>query len=437
MSNFHSLEPGYSTLEVSRGPHTDDALKEVVPGNAPEILSFPAGGDNNQYSKGGAVTQTDRARRRIFCLSYRSFIIVVVITVVVVVGAIVGGVVGGISSRKKSTTSSTPTPTSTPARNLLSNSKLAASNYTDAKGYVHRSVFFQDSTEALIARLWDSQNNTWKTLNITQQLPGSNVLSGTPLASSSLDLDTQRIHTWCLLADQSIHGYFWNGQGGDPSEAATWAEEVSIGGSSQVAMTGSSLASAWQRPVTANSSSIGSWILAFQKQSGEIAVANYTGSGTIAVNAGAVASLTSLAMTSELTGSILSRLTLTYESNGNILKASYTGEWDTDADEHAAIFSDVPAPSSNLEIATTAFDHWRQILFLALLPNGTIAANWYDDELRPLSSIGLSGGPNANFSAIATTSDAMFYGIFNDSILQYSINTSNPQTFNYAGVVFP
>ena len=323
MSTPQRPEPGYSTLEVVQDPR-EDTTKEVAHPNAPEVLVSEEK-ESAQHDKYGVASR----KRRILGLSLRTFIIIVVIGIAVVVGAIVGGVVGSRRSSRDSTLpSSTPTPSTTPGSYLLGDSKLAASNYTDADGYVHRSVFFQDSTSALIGQLGDSQNKTWKTINITQQLPGANVLSGTPIASSSLDFDGQRIHIWCLLADQSIHGYYWGGQG-DPSETK-WAEEATIGTNKQVVKQGSSLASAWQRPFSANSTNMGSWVVAFQKPDGEVVVANNSGSSTTAINSNAVAPLTSLAITSELTRGILSRLTLTYESNGKVLKVSYTdGEWDT------------------------------------------------------------------------------------------------------------
>ncbi len=318
MSDSHGPGEGYSTLEVSHAPRHDDPAND-----APEVV-FPNPTLSSTYHPDASTAVTSQPKRRILGLSRRLFTTVGIAAVVVVVGAIVGGVVGGVvRNRDGSTNSTPPSPTTSASTQILSDSKLAASNYTDANDIIHRSVFFQDTTKSLIGRFWDAQNQTWKTVNITQQLPGSNVLAGTPLASSSLDLSGQRIHVWCLLADQSIHGYYWDGQGGDPVQA-TWLEETSIGGARQFAMTGSSLASAWERP-PAGSSSIGSWILAFQNTTGEIAVANYTGSETVAVKANSFASLSSLALVSELQGAVLSRLTLTYESNGNVLKSSYPG----------------------------------------------------------------------------------------------------------------
>lgn len=57
--------------------------------------------------------------------------------------------------------------------------------------------------------------------------------------------------------------------------------------------------------------------------------------------------------------------------------------------------------------------------------------------MNTISSFQFNSGPDANFTAIAMTPDAMFYGISNGEVLEYSLDTSDPSKFNYVGRVFP
>lgn len=57
--------------------------------------------------------------------------------------------------------------------------------------------------------------------------------------------------------------------------------------------------------------------------------------------------------------------------------------------------------------------------------------------MNAISSFKFNSGPETNFTAIAMTPDAMFYGISNNQILEYSLDQSDPSNFNYVGTVFP
>lgn len=66
-----------------------------------------------------------------------------------------------------------------------------------------------------------------------------------------------------------------------------------------------------------------------------------------------------------------------------------------------------------------------------------MASTWWDgSKYNPISNTTFASGPSVNFSTIATTVDAMFYGVSGDQILEYSITQSDPSTFKYSGVVF-
>lgn len=86
---------------------------------------------------------------------------------------------------------------------------------------------------------------------------------------------------------------------------------------------------------------------------------------------------------------------------------------------------------ANLPLTTSGF------LYLALLQNGTVQATEDLDHVRNLGLVTFASGPAANFTTMAVTMDGMFYGIQNDSIYAYTINSATPSIFTYLDVVFP
>lgn len=52
-------------------------------------------------------------------------------------------------------------------------------------------------------------------------------------------------------------------------------------------------------------------------------------------------------------------------------------------------------------------------------------------------AIEFASGPSTHFSSIAATIDATFYGISNDTILEYQVDSLDPSVLNYVGVVYP
>jgi hypothetical protein len=96
----------------------------------------------------------------------------------------------------------------------------------------------------------------------------------------------------------------------------------------------------------------------------------------------------------------------------------------------------VPTTSMQ-QFAVTQLNVWQDTLYLALLPNGTITGRVIGDHNTTISSINLSGGPAANFTTIATTADGMLYGIYNDTVLEYSFDGADPSVLTYEGIVYP
>lgn len=100
--------------------------------------------------------------------------------------------------------------------------------------------------------------------------------------------------------------------------------------------------------------------------------------------------------------------------------------------------SGIPLPATSQQFAITKWDSWNQALYLSLLQGGSIKGNHWDGKtMNNISSFNFKSGPDTNFTSIAMTPDAMFYGISNSQIVEYSLDTTDPSTFNYVGVVFP
>lgn len=72
-----------------------------------------------------------------------------------------------------------------------------------------------------------------------------------------------------------------------------------------------------------------------------------------------------------------------------------------------------------------------------LKSDGSITGQIIGQNNRSISTIEIEGGPSVNFTTIATTLDAMLYGISNDTIFEYSISQSDPSVLTYVGTVYP
>ncbi|KAF2443684.1 hypothetical protein P171DRAFT_432881 [Karstenula rhodostoma CBS 690.94] len=185
---FKYKVPGYSSEPIALDPHS---FPEVVRGHGVPT-SHPMTGDKE-------VVSSPRKRRRLIILG-------ILVGIAVIVGAVVGGVLG---SRHSKRAAEDVTPTQDPqsgdpekARQVLSNSRLAAVNWTsgDDEGVHYRAVFWQANTNDLMASIWESDTHKWTKVNLTMNgtmdvrdaynegfIPAKR---GTPLAA------TVRLHTW-------------------------------------------------------------------------------------------------------------------------------------------------------------------------------------------------------------------------------------------------
>jgi hypothetical protein len=139
--------------------------------------------------------ETQKERRTRFGLAPKTFWIIVAAVSLGIVAAVVGGAVGGtLSNRKSSEPAAQPTASAVPGGDapppdpvtngtvrLLDSSKVAAVNWTDGNSFSHYAVYSQDSTNSLMVSLWDSQNQTWTAVNISNAF----LLAGTPIEAKA------------------------------------------------------------------------------------------------------------------------------------------------------------------------------------------------------------------------------------------------------------
>ncbi|OTA98796.1 hypothetical protein M426DRAFT_28118 [Hypoxylon sp. CI-4A] len=426
-----------------------------IDGNAYGATPLSAGGSGSQPPlTDEKAAPAAAAGGRVCGLSKKMFFILVGVAIVVI--ALVAGLAAGLASKhsdgSKATDSqgvgsgnSSSSNSTTNEKLILANSKITASNWTDSDGVVHRTVFFQDIYDSLIARRWDSDSNAWKTNNLTELRAATTTplrpQSGTPLASASMDHDPNyETHLWFLDGGNIIRSMAsfdalnkpdsWDNDTLDGAVLETWP--------------GSGLAGMWQRTWGADGD--GSWIVAYQRPSdGSIKTANSSiwGTSTVAIDFGDVAANSSLAIIPQLRGAFLDRLELVSEkvngdTTGTMQVTTFNDTWNDSNDRQTTLQSSIPLPASKQQFAVTKWDSWTQALYLALLDGGELEGSYFDGSTRKsLTSFSFNDGPDTNFTAIAMSPNAMFYGISNNEILEYSVDTSNPSNFNYVGRVFP
>ncbi|KAF3055588.1 hypothetical protein GL218_07015 [Daldinia childiae] len=459
VDHHHGSEP-YSTLEVqsveaSNPQVLEGSNKEVVPhpeSEYPQPVSTLNAWDAPEV-KGvdteAAIAQGQNdgnAKRRICGLLPRTFYIVLAVVILIIIGAIAGGVAGGLSS-SHSDSSSTPDPGPEPGTtenvNILSTSKLAASNWTDSQGNTHRHVFFQDPYNAIITRQWDSENKTWTTKNVSQLLSSSTTgpihpIPGTSLACASADNrwgSLYEVHVWFSEAstdpDPTISWVNLNNPVGNPN---FWTYSSSI----LRTWNNTQLSVAWQRCPRENC--VGNWILAYQGREGFIRIANasnWDNNTEPVIRANAVSAGASLALVPSLNGTYVHGLTLASQRRPSSMgKTTFIGDWNWKQDD-GTILDDVD-PLMTRQFAATTMNNWNEALFVALSTDGGVkGARWDGTSYNAIPQINFVDGESTNFSAIAMTTDATFYGISDDQIWEYTVDTSDPSTFTLAGKVYP
>ncbi|KAI0852662.1 hypothetical protein F5Y00DRAFT_227262 [Daldinia vernicosa] len=467
VDHHYGFEP-YSTLEVQS---VEASTPQVLEGSNKEVVPHPESPylqpvstlnawdapkpEANGVDKEAAVTQGQNygeAKRTICGLSPRIFYVVLAVVVLIIIGAIAGGIAGGLSSKHSDSSSTSipepktepePEPGTTENVNVLSTSKLAASNWTDSQGYIHRHVFFQDPYNAIITRQWDSENKTWTTNNVSQLLSSSTTgpihpIPGTSLACASAD------NNWGPLYE--VHVWFSEAST-DPEPTISWANlNDPIGNPNFWTYTPSilrtwnntQLAVAWQRCL--RDDCVGNWVLAYQGPQGFVRIANATNwdnNTEPVVRGSAVSAGASLALAPSLNGTYVHGLTLASQRRPSSMgKTTFIGDWNWKEDD-GTILDDVD-PLTTRQFAATTMNNWTEALFVALSTDGGVkGARWDGTAYNAIPQINFVDGESTNFSAIAMTTDATFYGISDDQIWEYTVDASDPSTFTLAGKVYP
>ncbi|KAL7628849.1 hypothetical protein AAE478_000364 [Parahypoxylon ruwenzoriense] len=454
--NSHGSEP-YSTLEVINLEETHpqdlgNSHKEVVAYPESEypqpvvwaVTQKEAVGDTEANAAQGVNDEVPK-QAKILGLSKRDFYIVLTIVILVVIGAIAGGVAGGLTGRRNQSNESnqTPEPDSNANINVLSNSKLTASNWTDSDGNQHRSVFFQDPYNNIIARQWDSQNNTWATRNISQLMQSSTSgpikpFPGTALASTTADSPAPNrlyeVHLFFSESGDESSSTVSRLSSRDPrSDPNFWVYlnyEFQTWNNTQLSAT-------WQR--CWRDDCIGYYTLAYQGPEGAIRVANASdwNDTRAVVRTNAVSAGASLALIPTYNRARRDGLILATQRRPNSMgKTTFVNNWNWREDD-GTIMGDLD-PLETREFAATKLNNWNETLFVALTTDGeTRATRWDGTESSSVPEINFAQGESTNFSAIAMTLDAMFYGIADDQVWEYSVDTSDPSTFTLAGKIYP
>ncbi|KAH8897398.1 hypothetical protein GQ53DRAFT_838019 [Thozetella sp. PMI_491] len=415
---------GYQDVTAYQGPAT----------YPPQATYAGATEYQNTTPYDGYPTETPRP----FYKKTRWIVTVVVIAALIVMGVVLGSVLGTQLHTTSSNTTEKPAQ-GDPNRKILSGSRLTASNYTDSDGVAHRTVFFQDGLGNLVARMWDSRSTSWTTRNISDELGSVMTLklaSGSSLASSSTDdwVGVHEIHVWYFDASYRVQSIYWDRTNDMVALHPDWfANKLT-------ATPGSSIAASWQRPVVNDTTTSGYWRVIYQAVNGDLkdaSAANLRSPNTIASGSD-VSGNSSFALVPELQGYFLSTMTAMWQSkSGGASLNSWTGTGGWDSTKAFSISDSLPGQAPTLQFASTAWDHFTKRMFLVLAPGGGLSANWWDGTgYRSIASTKLSSGPSTNFTAIAMTTDAMFYGISGDQILEYSVDQTDPSTFHYTGVVF-
>ncbi|KAK1725841.1 uncharacterized protein BDZ83DRAFT_277601 [Colletotrichum acutatum] len=456
----------YSTLEVdTRQTENGLELHHTESQYLQRTSDFHRKLDNHDHSQANSPQQDEHdstakaGRRTTICgLSRRVFIIILVVGLVMLIGAIAGGVAGGLLSRRDNTTKAT-------TRCILSTSRLAAANRTIDENF-QKTVFFQDGSGALMARyvLASSTGSTeWTTTNLTSYFKSTvgeiDLPNGAPMvAMSCADWSCGDTSLFYLGTDGIVHDVRDDsGKGG----AAWYSDRGGIAKASLRADEGSQLAATLlQRFPTQNDQPVPNGtilvnrLVAYKGQDKSLYVANESVSWAPS-ELDQIPNLTtnlSLAMITQFGGVILDEISLVAQAVGSntattsdfsMVEDRWEGQGWNSQSKNEAILDDILKPQGSSSMATPQFavtmrNNWLDSIYLALNPDGTIIGRVVGQRNETMDQITLekSGGEVAKFSAIATTMEGHLYGIVNDTIREYSFDTSDASILHFDGVVY-
>ncbi|KAI3530309.1 hypothetical protein CABS03_12766 [Colletotrichum abscissum] len=396
---------------------------------------------------------TKSGRKDTICgLSRRVFIIVLVASLVILIGAIAGGVAGGVLSRR-STAKST-------SHCILSTSRLAAANRTSG-GIDQRTVFFQDATGALIARILREPSTEWATTNLTLKFQSTtNAISiprGAPMAAvACAGYGCGETRLFYVATDGIIHDV-------KEGESTQWNSDGSVVDARIGPLPGSQLAATFTQRLPDETERKDSnaerqnRLIAYQGLNGKVYVANDTNAYANPQPLEFMPNWTtntSLAIIAQFGGAVLDEVSLvakgpgTVDSEVSMIEARLdleTKSWVKDSVSKEPVVidnilqsQDSSSSTAAPQFAVTMRSNWLDTIYLSLNSDGTMAGRIIGQHNETMSQITLekSGGNLAKFSAIATTMDGHLYGIVDDTIREYSFDTSDASILHLDGIVY-
>lgn len=268
---------------------------------------------------------TNPKRSGIICgVSKRWFIGGLLIAVLVVIGAIVGGVAGGLRGRGNTADDAVPAEG---VDSILRVSRLAAANRTLGWRGEERTVLFQDGKGNLMTRYRILSSPEWKTVNLTVKFEQSTspftLPPGAPIAMGSCyDYNCGDTMAVFLGTDGILHGI----REDDFDGGAEWVSMDDVAKAKLNASEGSQLAIAYSRVFNGEKDDNGPLyetvrLVAYQDIGGQILVANRSSDWAttdVSRKFPTVITNTSLAMITQLRGTLLDQLSLVGKVTGKV-----------------------------------------------------------------------------------------------------------------------
>lgn len=474
--------PTFSTLEVDQRASyihpsvqglmafksEDEGLPQVVQPHVPE---------HHKSENDTSVSHGDANPKKLAGLSIKAIGFIIAGAIMVTLGAVLGGVFGTRKSHHDFKTPSVEppggdtSPSNTRNVNILPNSNISATVVSrrlkpaDKDVTTYHLVVFQDIGGAMIARTLNSTGKTWTTLNLTAATENAspiNAMYGSPLASAALyrGNDTfMKYNVWYLHPDGTINNVNW----------AVGRIEVSTRDMvPYFEKKNPRTTLALSRGPTIDYSEKGFDLVYLMQQytENQIMIINIRSRG-----AEIKYDFYKLEMQypshldiwppSQPINSTAESLVIGFESNGRLMATNFypdTGIGESPMTSvqrlhntkltDSAMFKDLKSiytlselradPKEIKQLLTIPYKDStvHRNVHLTLLSNGTIMGNKNGRDVGPVI---ISGGPTANFTAIATTDDSRLYGISGDEVLEYVLNMDNNPTasFTFVGKVYP
>ncbi|RDW91679.1 hypothetical protein BP5796_02844 [Coleophoma crateriformis] len=457
----YQVHPGHDLPQVA----DEDNYPEVVPQeHYPEVTTADAvkhnvpypvdqKADLNPVSEGPVGNGVER---RVLGLKRRTFFIVLAVALLVVIAAVVGGAVGGTVNKSKNSaaqnssngTSTSPSSNATTtSTDLMLNSSIAAANWTDTAGYVHYAIFSQSTTAAILTSVWDSQNETWTTIDIFAaiQTTENYVLTakaGTPIAVAAKALGGVSIAVYYLAPNNQIQALDCL----DTQGLSNWTRGK-VNDASIVAGANSQIAAMWY--ICDVGCGAGNLMVTYEDASGVLTAANSSGWTTSTIVT--VIDGSGLAMTPQVAGASTTgyanytQMRIFADISNDLQEYTYSptansGQW--------TLGENVSSNTSTVahQIAAVAFAPLSFVLayclFILRSPKGDggITADYWNGSAWSSDFTPSMSGPDgitatSNFTSIAMNDDFQVFGYINGSVHTWNYTSSDPTTWSYVGLV--